>query len=135
MKIAIASDHDGFELKEILKSLISGLGHEVTDLGTNSASKPVDYPDFVAKAASEITSGHARRALMVCGSGVGACVAANTFPGVRAGLFHNTDSARQGVEHDNINFLCLGARVIGAKLASDVTRAYLSAKFSGAESR
>ena len=133
MKIAIASDHAGFELKETLKKLIKGLGHEVTDLGTDSATKPVDYPDFAAKAALEIKAGRAERALVVCGSGVGACVAANKFPGIRAGLCHDTYSARQGVEHDDINILCLGSRVIGVELAADVTRSYLSAKFSGEE--
>ena len=133
MKIAIASDHAGFELKENLKGLIKGLGHEVTDLGTDSATKPVDYPDFAAKAALEIRAGRAERAIVVCGSGVGACVAANKFAGVRAGLCHDTYSARQGVEHDDINILCLGARVIGVELASEVTRSYLAASFTGEE--
>ena len=133
MKIAIASDHAGFELKEILKTLIKTLGHQVSDLGTDSASKPVDYPDFAAKAALEIKAGRADRALVICGSGVGACVAANKFSGVRAGLCHDTYSARQGVEHDDINILCLGSRVIGAELAADVARAYLAARFSGEE--
>jgi len=133
VKIAIACDHAGFELKETLKVLIKSLGHEVADLGTDSASKSVDYPDFAAKAALEIKAGRAERALVICGSGVGACVAANKFPGVRAGLCHDTYCARQGVEHDDINILCMGSRVIGVELAADVTRAYLSAKFTGEE--
>lgn len=133
MKIAIASDHAGFELKETLKNLISNLGHEVTDLGTNSAAKPVDYPDLAARAALEVKAGRAGRAIMVCGSGVGACVAANKFSGIRAGCCHDTYSARQGVEHDDMNVLCLGARVIGVELASEIVRAYLAAKFSGEE--
>jgi RpiB/LacA/LacB family sugar-phosphate isomerase len=132
VKIAIACDHAGFELKEILKNLIKGLGHEVTDLGTDS-TKPVDYPDFAAKAALAIKAGRAERAFIICGSGVGACMAANKFAGVRAGLCHDTYSARQGVEHDDINILCMGARVIGVELAADVTRSFLSAKFTGEE--
>ncbi len=133
MKIAISSDHAGFELKKTLLPLLKSLGHEATDLGTDSSSKSVDYPDFAAKAAEEIRSGRAERGIVVCGSGVGACVAANKFSGVRAGLCHDTYSARQGVEHDDINILCLGARIIGVETAAEVTRAFLAARFSGEE--
>jgi len=133
MKIAIASDHAGFELKKTLLALLKTLGHEAADLGTNSSADAVDYPDFAAKAALEIQAGRAERAIVICGSGVGACVAANKFSGVRAGLCHDTYSARQGVEHDDINVLCLGARVIGVEVAAEVVRAYLAARFSREE--
>lgn len=133
MKIALAGDHAGFPLKAALLVNLKGLGHEVSDLGTASADKPVDYPDFAEKAAKAVLSGAARRAIVVCGSGVGACVAANKIKGIRAGLCHDTYSAHQGVEHDDINVLCLGARIIGQSLAFEIASAFAEAEFSGEE--
>ncbi len=131
MKIAIASDHAGFPLKVLLADQLRTLGHEVSDLGTDSPDRPVDYPDFAKKAADAVVSGAARRAIVVCGSGVGACVAANKVKGIRAGLCHDTYSAHQGVEHDDMNVLCLGARIIGPALAFELVKAFTSAEFSG----
>lgn len=133
MKIAIAGDHAGYPLKAQLAPVLEKLGHTVTDLGTDSAEKPVDYPDFAAKAAREVLSGRVERAIVVCGSGVGACVAANKFKGIRAGLCHDTYSAHQGVEHDDMNVLCLGSRIIGPALAFELVAAFAAAKFSGEE--
>ena len=131
MKIAIASDHAGYPLKAALVPHLKSLGHEVQDLGTDSADRSVDYPDFAAKAARAVTSGAAERAIIVCGSGVGACVAANKIHGIRAGLCHDTYSAHQGVEHDDMNILCLGARIIGPAPAFEIAAAFAAAKFSG----
>ncbi|MCR4821061.1 MAG: ribose 5-phosphate isomerase B [Elusimicrobiales bacterium] len=133
MKIAIASDHAGFPLKKALIPFIEGKGHEVCDYGTDSPDKSVDYPDFAFKAGQAVLSGQADRAIMVCGSGIGACVAANKIKGIRAGLCHDTYSAHQAVEHDNINMLCLGARVIGIEPAYEIAAAFLGAKFSNEE--
>ena len=133
MKIAIASDHAGFPLKKALIPFIEGKGHEVCDYGTDSPDKSADYPDFAFKAGQAVLSGQADRAIMVCGSGVGACVAANKIKGIRAGLCHDTYSAHQAVEHDNINMLCLGARVIGVEPAYEITAAFLGAKFTNEE--
>ncbi|KAF0124770.1 MAG: ribose 5-phosphate isomerase B [Elusimicrobia bacterium] len=133
MKIAIASDHAGFQLKAALIHKLRMLDYEISDLGTNSPNESVDYPDFTAAVARAVAGGQARRGIVVCGSGVGACVAANKFKGVRAGLCHDTYSAHQGVEHDDVNVLCLGARVIGESLALEVTAAFLKAEFSGEE--
>ena len=130
MKIAIASDHAGYPLKALLIPHLESLGYAVADLGTDSADKPVDYPDFAAKAAREVTAGRAERAIIVCGSGVGACVAANKVRGIRAGLCHDTYSAHQGVEHDDMNVLCLGSRVIGPAPAFEIAAAFAAAKFS-----
>lgn len=133
MKIAIASDHAGFPLKKSLISFIEKLGHTIIDYGTDNAEKSVDYPDFAFKAGQAVLSGAADRAVMVCGSGVGACVAANKIKGIRAGLCHDTYSAHQAVEHDDINMLCLGARVIGIEPAYEIVAAYLGAKFTNEE--
>ena len=133
MKIAIASDHAGYPLKALLIPHLKGLGYEVADLGTDSPDKPVDYPDFAAKAAREVTAGRAGRAIIVCGSGVGACVAANKLRGIRAGLCHDTYSAHQGVEHDDMNVLCLGSRGIGPAPAFEIAAAFAAAKFSNEE--
>lgn len=132
MVIAIAADHGGFHLKSLLVEFLEKLGHEVMDLGTNS-EEPVDYPDFARAVAQEILAKKAERGILICGSGVGACVAANKFPGIRAAICHDTFSAHQGVEDDDINVLCLGARVIGPELAKEIVRVWLSASFSGAE--
>jgi ribose 5-phosphate isomerase B len=109
------------------------MGHEVVDLGTHDSSRPDDYPDYAIAVAKEVTSGRCERGLLICGSGVGVAVAANKLPGIRAGLCHDTYSAHQGVEHDNMNVLCLGARVIGPELMVDLVRAFVAARFSGEE--
>lgn len=132
MRIALASDHAGYALKEQLRVHLINSGHDVLDVGTH-AEKPVDYPDMARSLGKAIQGGEADRGLLICGSGVGACVAANKMRGVRAGLCHDTYSARQGVEHDDMNVLCLGARVIGYELARELIRAYLSARFTGEE--
>ena len=130
MKTVIGSDDAGFELKETLRVFLSELGHEVSDVGTYSTD-PVDYPDVAAELAHVVSRGDADRGLLICGSGVGVSVAANKFPGIRAGLCHDVYSAHQGVEHDAMNVLVLGARVIGPELARDLVRTYMSARFSG----
>jgi ribose 5-phosphate isomerase B len=132
MAIAVAADHGGFHLKTLLLEFLKKLGQEVMDLGTNSED-PVDYPDFARAVAREILSKKAEKGILICGSGVGACVAANKFPGIRAAICHDTFSAHQGVEDDDINVLCLGARVIGPELAKEIVRVWLAASFSGAE--
>ena len=132
MKIAVGCDHAGFPLKEGVITLLRQLGHSVEDLGTNSTD-PVDYPDFARAVATAVISGRCERGVILCGSGVGASVAAAKVPGVRAALCHDTFSARQGVEDDDMNVVSLGARVIGPSLAAEVIRAFTSAKFSGAE--
>ncbi|HXE30698.1 MAG TPA: ribose 5-phosphate isomerase B [Terriglobales bacterium] len=132
MVIAFACDHGGFPLKARLLEAIRALGAEVLDLGTDSPA-PVDYPDYAAALGRAIQQGRAERGVLVCGSGVGAAVAANKLDGIRAGLCHDCFSARQGVEDDNCNVLCLGARVVGPELAADLVRIFLAARFSGAE--
>jgi ribose 5-phosphate isomerase B len=132
VKIAVGSDHAGFALKTELAALCAACGHAVEDVGAFDDS-PSDYPDFARKIARAVTSGACERGIFVCGSGVGASVASNKIPGIRAGLCHDTFSARQGVEDDAMNVLCLGARVIGPAIAQDVVRAFLAARFSGAE--
>jgi len=133
MPIALGADHAGYELKDILRGDLRAQGHEVIDLGTDGPA-PVDYPDFAEAVGLAILDGRAARGILVCGSGVGASVAANKIPGIRAGLCHDTYSARQGVEHDDMNLLVLGARVIGVELARELVRAFLEARFS-AEAR
>lgn len=132
MVIAFACDHGGFPLKARLLEAIRALGAEVLDLGTDSPA-PVDYPDYAEALGRAIQQGRAERGVLVCGSGVGAAVAANKLDGIRAGLCHDCFSARQGVEDDNCNVLCLGARVVGPELAADLVRIFLAARFSGAE--
>jgi len=132
MRIAIGSDHAGFELKGALGKHLRELGHEVVDVGTNS-TEPVDYPDFADAVGKAVLGGRAERGVLICGSGVGASVAANKLRGIRAGLCHDTYSAHQGVEHDDMNVLVLGARVIGVALAHDLVTAYLGAKFTNEE--
>lgn len=130
MHIAVGADHAGFELKEALIPLLEELGVEVMDCGTDGP-EAVDYPDFAEAVGIALRDGRAERGLVICGSGVGASVAANKLPGIRAGLCHDTYSARQGVEHDDMNVLVLGARVIGVELARELVRAFLGARFSG----
>lgn len=132
MRIAMASDHAGYDLKAMLVPWMKMEGHQVSDLGTNSDS-PVDYPDFAEAAALAVVRGEADRAIVICGSGVGATVAANKVPGIRACMCHDTYSAHQGVEHDDINILVLGARIIGIELAKELVRAWIEARFSAEE--
>ncbi len=132
MKVAVASDHAGFPLKGPVIDDLRKQGHETIDLGTDSTA-PVDYPDYAEKVAHAVLDGSADRAVLVCGSGAGACVAANKFRGIRAATCHDSFSARQCVEDDNVNVLCLGARVVGPNLALDLVRDYVNANFSGLE--
>jgi RpiB/LacA/LacB family sugar-phosphate isomerase len=132
MKLAIGADHAGFELKESVKKLLVELKHQVIDLGTCD-TKPVDYPDYAEAVGMAVRNGKAKRGILVCGSGVGASVAANKIPGVRAGLCHDYYSAHQGVEHDDMNVLVMGGRVIGQSVALELVSAFLSAKYTGEE--
>jgi ribose 5-phosphate isomerase B len=132
MRIALAADHAGYLLKNELRTKLQEQGHEVTDLGTNSAT-PVDYPDSAQAVADAIRSGQADRGIIVCGSGAGVSIAANKFPGIRAAVCHDTYTAHQAVEHDDMNVLCLGARVIGGALAIDLATTFLGAKYAGEE--
>ncbi len=133
MRIAVAADHAGVPINEHVIEFLRRQGHEVVDLGTHDPSKPDDYPDYARAAGEAVLRGDAERAVLICGSGVGASIAANKLKGVRAALCHDTYSARQGVEHDDMNVLCLGARVIGRELATELVRAFVSARFSGEE--
>lgn len=132
MRVVLGADHAGFTLKALLVDLVGQLGHDVKDVGTFDQS-PVDYPDIAITVAAAISTGRADRGILICGSGVGASVAANKILGIRAGLCHDTYSAHQAVEHDNANVLVLGARVIGTELANELVKAFLSAEFSGDE--
>src|SRR5258708_22696924 len=132
MQIAVASDHAGFSLKQTVLTFLRGLGHTVEDLGTCDTNR-VDYQDFAQAVADAILSQRVERAVLICGSGVGASVAANKFRGIRAGLCHDTYSARQGVEHDHMNVLVLGGRVIGEALAHELVGAFVGAKQSQEE--
>jgi ribose 5-phosphate isomerase B len=132
MMVAIAADHAGYALKQELIISLRSLGHEVEDLGTHGTD-PVDYPDVAESLAGAVLAGAAERGVLICGSGVGASVAANKLPGIRAGLCHDTYSAHQGVEHDDMNILVLGARVIGIELARELVRAFLQARFTHEE--
>ena len=132
MRIAIGADHAGFEMKRDLAGYLAQGGHEVIDLGTHSTA-PVDYPDMAEAVAQAIRNGQADRGVLVCGSGAGASIAACKFPGIRAAVCHDTYTARQAVEHDDLNILCLGARVIGPALARTLVDAFLTAAFSGEE--
>jgi RpiB/LacA/LacB family sugar-phosphate isomerase len=132
MRIVIGSDHAGFEMKVAVGKQLRDQGHEVVDVGTYSTD-PVDYPDYAEAAGKAILEGRAERGVLICGSGVGASVAANKVRGIRAGLSHDTYSAHQGVEHDDMNVLVLGERVIGTALAHDLVKAYIEAKFTNEE--
>jgi RpiB/LacA/LacB family sugar-phosphate isomerase len=132
MKVAVACDHAGFILKEVALQIVRNLGHTSLDLGTDSTD-PVDYPDFAEKVGRAIQKGEAERGVLICGSGVGAAMAACKMRGVRAGLCHDVYSARQSVEHDDVNVLALGARVIGEETARSLIEAFLRAEFSGDE--
>ncbi len=132
LRVAVGADHGGYRLKEILKRHVASEGFEVIDVGAFD-EKPSDYPDFARAVAESIREGRAERGVVVCGSGVGASIAASKLPGIRAAVCHDSYSAHQGVEHDDMNVLCLGERVIGEELAKELALVFLRAKFSGAE--
>ncbi len=132
MRVAVACDHAGFPLKEAVISAVRAAGDEPLDLGTDSPI-PVDYPDYAAKIGQAIRSGQAERGVLICGSGVGASIAANKIHGIYSAICHDTYSAHQGVEHDNMNVLCLGARIIGPALIPELVQAFLGAEFSTEE--
>ena len=133
MRVAVAFDHRGVKLRERLLEELTALGHEAVDLGTDKTEPRIDYPDKAREVAEAIRGGQADRALLVCGSGVGASVAVNKIPGIRGAICHDVYSAHQGVEHDDMNVLCLGSEVVGPELAADLTRAFLGARFDGGE--
>jgi len=132
MKVAVACDHAGFPLKSAVIEVIETAGHETIDLGTDSIQS-VDYPDFAEKLGREIQMGNAERGILICGSGIGACIAANKMKGIYASICHDTYSAHQGVEHDRMNVLCLGARIIGSELVKEIVQSFLSAQFVNEE--
>ncbi|MDA1257640.1 MAG: ribose 5-phosphate isomerase B [Chloroflexi bacterium] len=132
MRIAIGGDHAGFPMKGPVVDILRSWGHEVVDHGTNSA-EPVDFPDIARLVCGDVRTGKAERGIMVCGTGVGAAIAANKIPGIRASLSHDTYSAHQGVEHDDVNVICLGAQIIGLNLAEEILKAFLDARFSTEE--
>jgi ribose 5-phosphate isomerase B len=133
MRIAVAFDHRGVKLREVVLAEIVALGHEVLDLGTDTDAVRIDYPEKAQEVGDAIRSGDAERGVLVCGSGVGASVAACKLPGIRAAICHDTYSAHQGVEHDDMNVLCLGSEVVGAELAAELVRTFLRAEFDGGE--
>ncbi len=133
MKIAVAGDHAGFELKEFLAKDLTATGHEVLDLGAHRVDPLDDYPDFAQRLGESLLDERAERGVAICGSGVGISVALNKFPGLRAAVCHDTYSASQGVEHDNMNVLCLGERIIGPALAQQVVHAFVTARFTAEE--
>jgi len=133
MRIVVGADHAGFELKQNIAAYVRELGHEVLDVGAHRGTEPDDYPDFAEAVGRAVLDGKAERGVLICGSGVGASVAANKLPGIRAGMCHDTYSAHQGVEHDDINVLVLGSRVVGIKLAEDLVKAFLGARFTNEE--
>jgi ribose 5-phosphate isomerase B len=135
VKLVISADHAGFDLKEEVRAYLTRAGHEIVDLGAFRCEPQDDYPDFAERVAEAIKQGEAPRGILICGSGVGVSVAANKVPGIRAGMCHDTYSAHQGVEHDDMNVLVLGARIIGTSLAFELVDAFLRAKFISNEER
>jgi len=133
MRVAVAFDHRGVRLRQTILEELAGLGHETVDLGAKSDTPRVDYPDKAREIGEVIRGGEAERGILVCGSGVGASVAACKLPGVRAAICHDTYSAHQGVEHDDLNVLCLGSEIVGPSLAAELVRAFLTARFDGGE--
>src|SRR5690242_14081701 len=133
MKVGIAADHGGFGLKEELVAQLRGAGHEVVDFGAHKLKSDDDYPDYVAPLARAVAAAQVTRGIAICGSGVGASVCANKIPGVRASLIHDHFSARQGVEDDNMNIICMGGRTVGPAVAWDLVRTFLESEFSGAQ--
>ena len=132
MRLALAADHAGYLLKDELAARLAGQGHEVVDLGTNSAA-PTDYPDAAKAMARALNEDEADRGIIVCGSGAGVSIAANKIPGIRAAVCHDTYTAHQAVEHDDMNVLCIGGRIIGSALAQEIVAAFIGASFSGEE--
>jgi ribose 5-phosphate isomerase B len=132
MKVVIGSDHAGFQLKNAMGDVLRSMGNDVLDIGAFNEN-PSDYPDFAEAVGRAVLDGKAERGVLICGSGVGASVAANKLPGIRAGICHDTYSAHQGVEHDNMNVLVLGSRIVGVALAQDLVRAFMGAKFTNEE--
>ncbi len=133
MRVAVAFDHRGVKLRERVLEELGALGHEPVDLGTDTDTERIDYPDKAREIGAAVTGGDAERGVLVCGSGVGAAVAACKVPGIRAAICHDAYSAHQGVEHDDMNVLCLGSGVVGADLAAELLRAFLGARFDGGE--
>jgi ribose 5-phosphate isomerase B len=133
LRVALGADHGGFSLKTELLPWLKGQRYEVLDLGAHTLDPADDYPDFAVAVARAVASGEVQRGIIICGSGIGGCIVANKILGVRAGTCHDTYSAHQGVEHDDMNILCLGARVIGVELARELVSAFLKARFSGEE--
>jgi len=132
MRFALGCDHGGFPLKERVASIITAAGHEIVDCGTDSNCS-VDYPDFARKVGETILANNADRGILICGSGVGISVAANKIPGIRAGVCHDSYSAHQGVEHDDMNVLCIGARIVGVEVAAELVHAFVNARFTHEE--
>lgn len=135
MKLAISADHAGFALKEDVRAFLAQAGHEVVDLGAFALEPEDDYPDFAERVGLAIKHGDATKGILICGSGVGVCVAANKIPGIRAGMCHDTYSAHQGVEHDDMNVIVLGARIVGSALAFECVEAFVKAEFIAAGER
>lgn len=135
MKLIIGADHAGFALKEDVRAYLARAGHELVDVGAYNGDSPDDYPDFAEKVGDAIMQGIAPRGILICGSGVGVCVAANKIPGIRAGMCHDTYSAHQGVEHDDMNVIVLGARIVGTALANELVDSFIHAKFIATEER
>jgi ribose 5-phosphate isomerase B len=135
MKLAIAADHAGYSLKEILIDYLRAQGHDILNLGTDDPGHASDYPDFADAVAQKVLAGEVERGIVVCGSGVGASIAANKVPGIYAALCHDTYSAHQGVEHDNMNVICVGSRVIGPALAQEIINAFVNASFQADQER
>ena len=133
MRVAVAFDHRGVKLRACVADAVRAAGHDVLDLGVDTPEPPVDYPDVARKLGEAVLSGEAERGVLVCGSGVGACVAANKLRGIRAAICHDVYSAHQGVEHDAMNVLCLGSEVVGPALTADLVEAFLRAQFDGGE--
>ncbi len=133
MRVAVAFDHRGVKLRERVLAELASLGHEVVDLGTDATEPTIDYPDKAREIGEALASGEAERGVLVCGSGVGASIAACKLPGIRAATCHDTYSAHQGVEHDDMNVLCLGSEIVGPELAAELVRAFVQARFDGGE--
>jgi ribose 5-phosphate isomerase B len=133
VRVAVAFDHRGVKLKSRIAEAIRGSGHDLLDLGVDEPEPAVDYPDLARKLGDAVLAGEAERGVLICGSGVGASVAANKLPGIRAAICHDVYSAHQGVEHDDMNILCLGSEVVGAELAADLVATFLRAEFDGGE--
>ncbi len=133
MRVAVGFDHRGVKLREAVLATIAAAGHEIVDCGVNSDAVRVDYPDMAAMVGEAITDGRAERGILVCGSGVGACVSANKLRGIRAAICHDAYSAHQGVEHDDMNVLCLGSEIVGGALAGELVKVFLAAAFGGGE--